>query len=84
MRVQASRAMKLRMATVAEHRDGRVIPRRISGSLRSETRHVHLKRTRLGRFKLTSEQGHGAPNPTWIPVANETMRRIAAKIGGLR
>jgi cholesterol oxidase len=43
---------------------------------------VHPKRTRLGRFKLTSEQGHGAPNPTWIPVANETMRRIAAKIGG--
>ena len=43
---------------------------------------VHPKRTRLGRFKLTSEQGHGVPNPTWIPVANETMRRIAAKIGG--
>jgi cholesterol oxidase len=43
---------------------------------------VHPKRTRLGRFKLTSEQGHGAPNPSWIPVANETMRRIAAKIGG--
>ena len=43
---------------------------------------VHPKRTWLGRFKLTSEQGHGAPNPAWIPVANETMRRIAAKIGG--
>jgi cholesterol oxidase len=43
---------------------------------------VHPKRTRLGRFKLTSKQGHGSPNPTWIPVANETMRRIAAKVGG--
>ncbi len=43
---------------------------------------VRPKRTRLGRLKLTSEQGHGAPNPTWIPVANETMRRIASKIGG--
>ena len=43
---------------------------------------VHPTRTRLGRFKLASEQGHGAPNPAWIPVANETMRRIAAKIGG--
>jgi cholesterol oxidase len=43
---------------------------------------VYPKRTRLGRFKLTSEQGHGAPNPAWIPVANETMRRIAATIGG--
>jgi len=43
---------------------------------------VYPKRTRLGRIKLTSTQGHGAPSPTWIPVANETMRRIAAKIGG--
>ena len=40
------------------------------------------KRTRLGRIKLTSQQGHGAPNPAWIPAANETLRRIAAKIGG--
>jgi cholesterol oxidase len=43
---------------------------------------VRPKRTRLGRIKLTSEQGHGVPNPTWIPAANETMRRIAARIGG--
>jgi cholesterol oxidase len=43
---------------------------------------VRLKRTRLGRSKLTSEPGHGVPNPTWIPAANETMRRIAASIGG--
>ena len=40
------------------------------------------KRTRLGRIKLTSKQGHGVPSPSWIPVANETMRRIAAKVGG--
>ena len=26
--------------------------------------------------------GHGAPNPTWIPVANEAVRRIATRIGG--
>jgi cholesterol oxidase len=43
---------------------------------------VHPKRTRLGRIKLTSEHGHGVPSPTWIPAANEAMRRIAAKIGG--
>jgi len=43
---------------------------------------VHPKRTRLGRIRLTSEQGHGAANPTWIPAANETMRHIASKIGG--
>jgi cholesterol oxidase len=43
---------------------------------------VRPRRTRLGRVKLTSEQGHGAPNPTWIPVANQAMRRVAAAIGG--
>ena len=43
---------------------------------------VKPRRTRLGRIKLTSQQGHGAPNPAWIPAANEAMRRIAAKIGG--
>ena len=36
--------------------------------------------TRFGR--LTARQGHGAPNPTWIPVANEATRRVAEKIGG--
>lgn len=43
---------------------------------------VRLTRSRLGRVKLTSGPGHGDPNPTWIPIANETMRRVAAKIGG--
>jgi cholesterol oxidase len=43
---------------------------------------VQPRRTRLGRIKLTSRPGHGVPSPTWIPVANETMRRIAARIGG--
>ena len=31
---------------------------------------------------MTSRQGHGAPNPTWIPVANEAVRHIARIIGG--
>ena len=43
---------------------------------------VKPRRTWSGRIKLTSEQGHGTPNPSWIPVANEVMRRIAASIGG--
>ncbi|MDP3969149.1 MAG: GMC family oxidoreductase [Nocardioides sp.] len=34
------------------------------------------------RWTLSSRQGHGIPNPTWIPVANETIRRIADLIGG--
>ncbi|HVA61236.1 MAG TPA: GMC family oxidoreductase [Mycobacteriales bacterium] len=32
--------------------------------------------------RLTSRQGHGDPNPTWIPVGNDAVRRLAAKIGG--
>ncbi|MGO8958937.1 MAG: FAD-dependent oxidoreductase [Streptosporangiaceae bacterium] len=43
---------------------------------------VYPRRTRLGRIRLTSRQGHGVPNPTWIPAANETMRHIADRIGG--
>jgi cholesterol oxidase len=40
------------------------------------------KRGPLGR-RMSSKQGHGEPNPTWIPVANEATRRIAEKIGGV-
>jgi cholesterol oxidase len=31
---------------------------------------------------LTSRQGHGIPNPTWIPVANRAARKMAQLIGG--
>lgn len=41
-----------------------------------------LPRRRLGRFYMSSEQGHGEPNPTWIPEANEAVRRIADNMGG--
>jgi cholesterol oxidase len=38
-------------------------------------------RTPFGWF-LNSRQGHGTPNPTWIPVANEAVRRMAAALNG--
>jgi len=41
-----------------------------------------LKRNRAGRWVLTSRQGHGEPNPTWIPAANEAARRMAKVMGG--
>jgi cholesterol oxidase len=41
------------------------------------------RRTKLGLRRLTSKQGHGEPNPTWIPVGNEVTRRLAAKIDGV-
>ena len=33
-------------------------------------------------WRLTSKQGHGEPNPTWIPVANEAVRKMAEHMGG--
>ncbi len=36
----------------------------------------------LGR-RLTSRQGHGEPNPTWIPAGHDAVRRIARRIKGL-
>jgi cholesterol oxidase len=43
---------------------------------------LYGRRNRLGRYKLTSRQGHGEANPGWIPAANEAARRTAAKIDG--
>jgi cholesterol oxidase len=41
------------------------------------------KRGKLGIRWYTSKQGHGEPNPSWIPVGNEVTRRIAEKIDGV-
>ena len=44
---------------------------------------TYTKRSRLtSRRRLTSRQGHGLPNPTWIPVANDAVRRIARIVKG--
>lgn len=44
---------------------------------------TYTKRGVLGLRWMTSKQGHGEPNPTWIPVGNEVTRRIADKIDGV-
>jgi cholesterol oxidase len=36
----------------------------------------------FGRYKLTSTHGDGLANPTWIPAANDAVRRMAAQIRG--
>ena len=41
-----------------------------------------LRRGIFGR-RLTSRQGTGAPNPSWIPVAHDAVRRMADTMGGL-
>ena len=40
--------------------------------------------TKAGLFgrRLSTKQGHGEPNPTWIPEGHEVVRRIARRIGG--
>ncbi|OLR92078.1 FAD-dependent oxidoreductase [Actinokineospora bangkokensis] len=32
---------------------------------------------------LTSRQGEGEPNPTWIPAGHDVARRVAEKVGGI-
>ncbi|MCT7658071.1 GMC family oxidoreductase [Mycobacterium deserti] len=44
---------------------------------------TYTKRNRFGVHRYLSKQGHGAPNPSWIPVGNEVTRRIAKKIDGV-
>ncbi|MEO9222854.1 MAG: GMC family oxidoreductase [Mycobacteriaceae bacterium] len=41
--------------------------------------------TKKGLFgrKLSSKQGHGEPNPTWIPAGNEATRRMAVHLDGV-
>ncbi|WP_331730442.1 GMC family oxidoreductase (plasmid) [Kitasatospora sp. NBC_00070] len=43
---------------------------------------VSLKKSGLGKGKLTSRQGHGAPNPTYIPAAEAGARALAESING--
>lgn len=40
------------------------------------------RRKVFGGWKLSSRQGEGAPNPTWIPAANEVAKKLAEVIKG--
>jgi cholesterol oxidase len=44
---------------------------------------VVYRRAWYGRRRLTTRQGHGAPNPTWIPAGNRAARLLAEEIGGV-
>ncbi|MCV7421739.1 GMC family oxidoreductase [Mycobacterium yunnanensis] len=44
---------------------------------------TYTKRSKLGFRRVVSKQGHGEPNPSWIPAGNEVTRRIAEKIDGV-
>jgi len=42
---------------------------------------VRRKRGLFGE-RLVTHQGHGEPNPTWIPAGNDVVRRLARRIDG--
>jgi cholesterol oxidase len=44
---------------------------------------VLRKKTRFGFTKLTTKQGDGEPNPTWIPVANKAAEQLAENVDGM-
>jgi cholesterol oxidase len=50
----------------------------LDNSITTFTKRIPL----TGKRYLTSRQGHGVPNPTWIPVGNAAVRKMADIIGG--
>ncbi|WP_252275118.1 GMC family oxidoreductase [Nocardioides sp. LMS-CY] len=50
----------------------------LDNSITTYTRRIPGTRRRY----LTSRQGHGVPNPTWIPAGNEAIRTMASIMGG--
>lgn len=43
---------------------------------------TYTRRGPLGGRRLTSRQGHGAPNPAWIPAGQDFAERVAGQIDG--
>ncbi len=43
---------------------------------------MRWRRRRKGKIHMTTEQGHGEPNPTYIPEANTAARLAADAMGG--
>ncbi|MGL4745279.1 MAG: GMC oxidoreductase [Dermatophilaceae bacterium] len=47
---------------------------------RDNSLRVSLRHKMFGRRALTSAQGHGEPNPTYLPAGHEAMRALAARL----
>ena len=45
---------------------------------------TYLQKTRFGRTRLTSKQGHGEPNPTFIRPGYDANALVAEEIGGIQ
>ena len=48
---------------------------------RDNSLHASGRRGLFGRPGLTSRQGHGHPNPTYIPQGHEAMQALAERLG---
>jgi cholesterol oxidase len=70
----------LRMLSVRDWSSRTVIALVMQSADNSLTTRYH--RGWLGGRRLAASQGHGAPNPTWIPAGNEAVRLLAEEIGG--
>ena len=67
-------------ATVLRHWSEQTIIALVMQS-RDNSLTCYTKRGVFGR-RLTSKQGAGEPNPSWIPVAHRAVRQLAKIIGG--
>jgi cholesterol oxidase len=74
-------ARNLRMLSVRKWSERTVIALVMQALDNSLT--VHYGRSWYGRRRLTTTQGHGAPNPRWIPAGNQAVRLLAEEIGGI-
>jgi cholesterol oxidase len=70
----------LRLMPIPRHWSERMIIGLVMQS-RDNSLHVTGKRGLLGRPGLTSRQGHGHPNPTYIPQGHEAMQALAKRLG---
>jgi cholesterol oxidase len=43
---------------------------------------VFAQRRFLGGYRLKTRPGHGEPNPAWLPIGHDVVRRLASRMGG--
>jgi cholesterol oxidase len=73
---------RLRHALYVRHWSERTVIALVMQSLDNSLT-VSERRTLFGGHKLTTRQGHGEPNPSWIPAGNEAVRKLAEEIDGI-
>jgi len=78
--VLARKPQWIHRVLIPRHWSERVIILLVMQSLNNSIT-VLRKKTLFGRTKLTSTQGHGEPNPTWIPAGNQAARIMARNLG---